>query len=244
MEALFDDTINDEQNDVEEEFKKQPQKTIPQSPADTPRQLPSSVKPNNSLTNSSCELPKVKLEPEPEKFDKWKESENRNHSFPEKESKNRERRDDKIVEQIDESEDVEYKISPRSIRKSKRPENYKILLEQYINEEDVFICQMCEQSIPRKNEEEFYFEAVQIPKTLSKEVSAHLALCPTCSAKYKYLFRNDEMKIIQFINFIKNYGNDDNLLFTLDLGKWNNSCTVRFTKRHLGDLKVIFNQLD
>ncbi|WP_271394203.1 sacsin N-terminal ATP-binding-like domain-containing protein [Neomicrococcus lactis] len=62
---------------------------------------------------------------------------------------------------------------------------YLILL--YSNEEERMFCQICDQVLPFKVKDQYYFEAVQFVGDAKQDFQHNrLALCPTCAAKYRH----------------------------------------------------------
>ncbi|WP_454729187.1 sacsin N-terminal ATP-binding-like domain-containing protein [Cellulosimicrobium protaetiae] len=57
----------------------------------------------------------------------------------------------------------------------------------YTNDDGVMICQICTNPMPFKVNDEPYFEAVQFVRDAGHDLESNrLALCPTCSAKYRH----------------------------------------------------------
>lgn len=57
----------------------------------------------------------------------------------------------------------------------------------YTNDDGVMVCQICDQAMPFRLEDGFYFEAVQFVRDSGRDLTTNrLALCPTCGAKFRH----------------------------------------------------------
>ena len=126
----------------------------------------------------------------------------------------------------------------RSVRTSKPDLDARNwLTNQYSNEDQQVICQMCEQEMPFKTREgNYYFEAVEMfPDAGIEFHELFLALCPLCAAKYKELVKRDK-EVVAALRQSLLCGNDTNKV-SLNIQQIPN--TIRFVDAHLFDLKII-----
>ena len=153
--------------------------------------------------------------------------------FPVSSVSNHERRAKSIIDELVDSPDLEYEITERRIRKSRDLIDPKTWLrEQYSNEDNQVVCQICQESMPFKYRENYYFDAVEILKGyFTKEHKAQfLALCPGCSSKYKTFVK----KVPEAMNALKdNLINADNSCgFEVSIKLGDRDASIRFVERH------------
>jgi len=162
-------------------------------------------------------------------------------AFPTSTVANRERRKEKLKKQLSDAPNKKYEPRQRSVRVTEPTEYTRIWLRnQYTNEADQMICQICKEEMPfRKRDKEYYFEAVE---ALSKDYfgkeheAQFLALCPLCAAMYKEFVKRDE----DAMELLKNtLIRSDELEISVILGEIETS--VRFVERHHHDIKTILN---
>ncbi len=114
------------------------------------------------------------------------------------------------------------------------------LKNQYTNDVDQMICQICKKEMPfKKRNGEYYFEAVEAlsKEHFNKEHEAQfLALCPECTARYKEFVKNDETAMKELHHALKN---SDELEVPLTLGEWPTS--LRFVETHRQDMRTILD---
>jgi len=159
--------------------------------------------------------------------------------FPTRFVTNRERRQEKVKEQILESPKKEYEERLRSVRMNRDAIDPSLWLrEQYTNDDGQMVCQICKKEMPfKKLDGEYYFEAVEMfsKEILPKEHEAQfLALCPLCAAMYKELVKKND---VAMVGFRKSLLNMDSLEFPLRLGDL--ETTIQFVETHLCDIKTI-----
>ena len=147
------------------------------------------------------------------------------------------RRAEKIQEETRQNPDVKREVRERVIRYSSpqfKTEAKAYLHNQYKNAEGAMFCQICEEVMPfTLNNGDPYFELVQYVKGLPKETLRHyLALCPTCAAKYLYA---NNFSAETLSDMAVNANVETCLKIPINLAGEN--CTIRFRKRHLGDLQ-------
>jgi hypothetical protein len=106
------------------------------------------------------------------------------------------------------------------------------LLACYTNTADELICQACRQPMPfRLPDGSPYFEAVDL-LAISVEVQEnHLALCPTCCAKWHHARTTFDAEVLDAISAAKG------LEITVTLA--GEDVCVRFVQMHFDDLRTI-----
>ena len=175
---------------------------------------------------------------DPEGFDAWQERKKK-PKFPDPKSQNPENRKDKVSQAHDDSPVKGYKICMRSVRVTEATAFTRTWLKnQYTNEEDLMICQICKKEMPfRKRDGEYYFEAVEALSGdyFSKEHEAQfLALCPECAARYKEFIKRDPTALKNLHHALKN---SEDLEVRIQLGELETS--IRFVGTHRLDMKTI-----
>ena len=178
---------------------------------------------------------------DPEGFKNWRENSKQKPVFPERPSRNPERRRKRLAEQYAKAPQKEYDTRQRSVRTSRAhvdPDPY--LKAQYTDDSDQMICQICTEEMPfKKRDGEYYFEAVEafsrdyFPK--EHEVQ-FLALCPLCAAKYQEFVKNDEETMGELHHALQSA---DGIDVPLNLGEWETS--IRFVETHWRDMKTILH---
>ena len=183
------------------------------------------------------ELLELKRE-DPEGFNAWKKR-NKKPQFPEKVSRNSERRGEKVSQEHAGSPEKKYEKCMRSVRVTEATAYTRTWLKnQYTNEKDQMICQICKVEMPfKKRDGEYYFEAVEAlsGKYFTKEHEAQfLALCPECAARYKEFIKRDEAAMKNLYQAMKN---SNDLEVPLKLGELDTS--IKFVETHRQDMKTI-----
>ena len=178
---------------------------------------------------------------DPEGFKKWEESAEQKPKFPERPSRNPERRRKRLAEQYANAPQKEYDTRPRSVRTSRAhvdPDPY--LKAQYTDDSDQMRCQICKGEMPfKKRDGDYYFEAVEalsrdyFPK--EHEVQ-FLALCPLCAAKYKEFVKRDEEQEAELYHALQSA---EGLEIPVKLGERETS--VHFVEVHWLDMKTILH---
>ncbi len=184
------------------------------------------------------------LEENPEKLAEFRKfltqkEESQNPTFPTRRVSNPERRRDKVSIQINDAPEKGYETRERSVRTTRgtiAPNTW--LKNQYTNDDDQMICQICKEEMPfRKRDGEYYFEAVEafLEDDFPKEYGAQfLALCPLCAARYKEFVKRDEEAMSSLHDDLKD---SDKLEIPLKLGEWETS--LQFVETHHSDIKTI-----
>ncbi len=167
-----------------------------------------------------------------------------NNIFPKRAVSNPDRREKKVKEKIKTAEKRTFESRKRSVRISQGSVEQRTWLKNnYTNENEEMICQICKSEMPfRKRDGEYYFEAVEIAGAEYFDVeheAQYLALCPVCSAMYREFVKNDEEATADIIDSLK-YSDDPEIELTL--GELNT--TIQFVEAHLHDLKVILSDIE
>jgi hypothetical protein len=181
----------------------------------------------------------------PEEFERFKKNLSKGETFfPIKSVKNIEHRTDAIQEQKNQAEDKIYEVRERRVRVTGLGGDQKIFLEDnYTNEDGIMVCQICGGAMPfKKKDGTYYYEAVECLSRdhLKKEMpEQYLALCPECSAWYnEWILHNKEA--MEELKKCLEQAETDNEENEIDLpNKAGNWRTIKFTERHLFDLKAI-----
>ena len=178
---------------------------------------------------------------DPEGFKKWQEDNRQKPEFPERPSRNPERREATLAERLVNAPEKEYETRPRSVRTSRTSIDPNFWLRNlYTNDSAQMVCQICKEEMPfRRRDGEYYFEAVEAftLEYLGNEGEAQfLALCPLCAAKYKEFVKRDEEQEAELHNALQSA---DGLDVPLNLGEWETS--IRFVETHWLDMKTILH---
>ena len=165
--------------------------------------------------------------------------ENGEPPFSENESQSPGRRGEKLKAQVEDAPEKKFENRKGSIRTTRGeidPDVY--LRNQYTNQDDHLICQICKKEMPfKKRDSEYYFEAVEAlsGKYFTKEHEAQfLALCPECAARYKEFVKRDKTAMKNLHHTMKN---SDELEIALKLGKLETS--IKFVETHRKDMRTI-----
>ena len=162
-------------------------------------------------------------------------------AFPISAVNNSERRQERFSEQHKAASEKEYETRERRVRPTRGtidPDTW--LINQYTNNVDQMICQICKDEMPfKKRNDEYYFEAVE---ALSKEYFdkedevQFLALCPECAARYKEFVKLDEEAMSNLHDDLKD---SDKLEIPLTLGERKTS--LQFVETHRQDMRTILD---
>ncbi|MYC73458.1 MAG: hypothetical protein F4X17_22390 [Gemmatimonadetes bacterium] len=157
--------------------------------------------------------------------------------FPTSPVSNLERRQARITEQHHDAPEKKYELKQRSVRTTEI-DRRTYLKNQYINDDDQMICQICQKEMPfKKRDGEYYFETKEALSRdyFTKEHEAqYLALCPECAARYTEFVKNDEDAIKKVYNALKNPDEPEILLRLGELTK-----SLRFVETHRQDIRTI-----
>ncbi|MBT9166013.1 MAG: hypothetical protein DDT25_00677 [Chloroflexi bacterium] len=159
--------------------------------------------------------------------------------FPQSSSADPKRRRERFAEQLAEAPEKMYEPRTRSVRVTQATEYTRVWLRnQYTNNKDQMICQICEKEMPfKKRDGEYYFEAVEAfsRDDFAKEYEAQfLAMCPLCAAMYNEFVKHDKRAMESLKNALMN---SEDAKVSLQLGDLDTS--VRFVDIHFRDIKTI-----
>lgn len=113
------------------------------------------------------------------------------------------------------------------------------LRAKYTDSNGQIICQICRNSMPFKLATgDFYFEAVQVVKGVSKNFYENrLSLCPTCAAKFQYARNSSDEEIKSRIKKIDDDSIEKSIEFEIVLA--DSPEKIYFVGTHFFDLKVV-----
>jgi hypothetical protein len=156
--------------------------------------------------------------------------------FPTRESSNPERRAARMAERTRAAPSKSYEVHDRSVRVSDREARRQArpyLADLYTNSADEMICQACHQEMPfRLADGSPYFEAPELLADVSSElVENHLALCPTCSAKWRFARATTDTQLID--------GLRDAKVPELKVSLAGAEIVLRFVQVHFDDIRTI-----
>lgn len=156
--------------------------------------------------------------------------------FPERESGNPARRAERLATRAQAASEKSYEVRQRSVRTS-NAENRLLartyLEDHYTNALGEMVCQGCHEKMPFSLPDGSpYFEAVECLDSLEKEQAEnHLALCPTCAAKWRYANPVTDAGLRAKI------ADATSPELTVELA--GEPTRVRFTKVHLDDMRTV-----
>jgi len=162
------------------------------------------------------------------------------HEFPEREAPNPAHRSERLAGRSQNATTKTYELRSRSVRttdKESRQLARPYLRDLYTNDASDMICQACHDAMPFKlSDGTPYFEMPEVLGAVSEELAEnHLALCPNCSAKWRYANETPEAEV-------------QNAILTseqpeVDVVLAGGPVKVRFVRIHFDDLRVILNAL-
>jgi hypothetical protein len=131
-----------------------------------------------------------------------------------------------------------YEVHERSVRTSDKDVRQlarPYLLDLYTNPADEMVCQACHQAMPfNLPDNSPYFEAPELlPEASAELVENHLALCPTCCAKWRHARATSDADVIAALRSAQT----PEIMVTL-AGK---TVVIRFVQVHLDDLRTIIS---
>jgi hypothetical protein len=196
-------------------------------------------------SEEAAEIARLKKE-DPEGYEQWRKrstDQKKRPSFPTRSVGNPEQRQKNLDKKLSGAPKKKYETKARSTRTTKKkidPNTW--LRNQYTNDSDEMICQICEDEMPfKKRNDEYYFEAVELftgDIALPKEYEAqYLALCPVCAAKYKEFVKNDRSEMIELRESIIS---TEDCEIPITLGDTRTS--IRFVETHFHDIKHILEE--
>jgi hypothetical protein len=160
--------------------------------------------------------------------------------FPERTSANPERRAARLAARAQAAPTKSYETRSRSVRTSDKDARQlarPYLRDLYTNESGKMICQACHLVMPfRLDDGAHYFEAPELLQSVSAELAEnHLALCPTCCAKWQNANSTSDAELHKAIVS----GEGLEVCVTL-AGEEARLC---FVQVHIEDLRTIFGAL-
>ena len=165
--------------------------------------------------------------------------------LPEAESKNPERRQEKILQENEDADEQTYETRERSVRISDtqvRKDARQYLTDMYTDEDGEMCCQMCQEELPfKKKDGQYCFETTQIFNKMKKEDKhQYLALCPNCAAEYDEWVKKDEKTSEILKNKIaeRKYMKGDKSV-DIDFYIHDDLKTLYFTGKHYLDMRTV-----
>ncbi|WP_439364240.1 sacsin N-terminal ATP-binding-like domain-containing protein [Bradyrhizobium sp. DASA03005] len=160
--------------------------------------------------------------------------------FPEQDSVNPERRSARMAQRALSAPSKSYEIRNRNVRTSDgeaRALARPYLLGLYTNRSKQMICQACHEAMPFDRPDGTpYFEAPQLLGEVSTEhPENHLALCPTCCAKWHHARGNSDEAITNALLSAE----APEIVVSLA----GEETTVRFVQVHFDDMRTIISAL-
>lgn len=165
----------------------------------------------------------------------------RTAEFPERESRNPDRRAAGMAERARAAPAKTYDVRERSVRTSDKDTRQlarPYLVENYTNPAGQMVCQACHQAMPFNLPDGTpYFEAPELlPEASAELVENHLALCPTCCAKWRHARSTGDADIISAL------GSAQTPEISVVLA--GEPTLIRFVQIHLDDLRTIISVVD
>ena len=172
---------------------------------------------------------------------KWERNESearRAPEFPERESPNPERRAQRMAERALAAPEKTYEVRERSVRTSDKDARQlarPYLGDLYTNAADEMVCQACHQAMPfNLPDGSPYYEAPELlPEASAELVENHLALCPTCCAKWRHARATSDADVIAALRSAPTPEITVTLAGELTV--------VRFVQVHLDDIRAIIS---
>ena len=172
-------------------------------------------------------------------------SKNSNIEFPEESVPNPDLRRKGVLERSENAPSKDSVMRERSIQ----PGIANVLAEakvylraKYTNVNSEMVCQCCQNEMPFKIGDAYYFEAVQCVKEVKNHyIENRLALCPTCAAMYQHARETDDHKIQ--CSIMKNNSPDKAPFVEFPITLAGKVYQLRFVGRHWFDLKTIFQNV-
>lgn len=185
-----------------------------------------------------AEIPTDELKLIVEKWERREKAGSTNSEFPERESPNHERRAQRLAERVRAAPKKSYEIRSRSVRasdKNSRQLARPYLGDLYTNPAGEMICQACHQAMPfRLADGSPYFEAPELLAETSAELAEnHLALCPTCCAKWRHARTTSDAELIAQLKSAQTPE------VTVELAA--KRAVIRFVQVHLDDIRTIIS---
>ena len=162
------------------------------------------------------------------------------HEFPEREAPNPERRSERLAERAQAATAKTYETRSRTVRTTEKDAKMlarPYLRDLYTNDAGDMICQACHDVMPFKTADGApYFEAPEVLGALSQELAEnHLALCPTCCAKWHHANETPETALRGAIELSESPD--------IDIMLAGSPVKLRFVRVHFDDLRTILTAL-
>lgn len=156
--------------------------------------------------------------------------------FPEREAPNPERRAERLTERVHAAPIKSHEPRVRSVRttdKEARQMARPYLQDLYTNSAGEMVCQACHFTMPFQLEDGTpYFETPELLQSTSAELAEnHLALCPTCCAKWQHANGTSDAEIGEAIK------NSESPELCVTLAR--KATRLRFVQVHFNDLRTI-----
>jgi hypothetical protein len=161
--------------------------------------------------------------------------------FPHRDALNPERRAARMAERARAATPKTYEVRERSVRTSDKEVRQlarPYLVDLYTNAADKMVCQACHQTMPfNLPDGSPYFEAPELlPQASAELVENHLALCPTCCAKWHHARATSDAHMIAAMRSARS----PQITVTLA----GEAMTIRFVQVHLDDIRAIISVTD
>lgn len=159
----------------------------------------------------------------------------KNAPFPEHESRNPDRRAERVGEQADNAPERTTEQRNRSVaigRELVKEQAAQYLRGFYTDANGDMICQACKAAMPFKLDDgSLYFEKVEfLPRLKKRHYQNYLALCPNHAAMFQYANGSAELMRSMFAEL-------ETTVLEVVLAQQNT--TLQFTKTHIADLKKV-----
>ncbi|MCF7987680.1 MAG: hypothetical protein K9L60_08950 [Methylovulum sp.] len=166
---------------------------------------------------------------------------NNNRELPEESVRNPERRYKGVLERSKNSPRKRSERRSRSVQLGINTEDAKAYLcTKYTNAKRELVCQCCQNEMPFKVRDAYYFEAVQcIKKVKNHYIENRLALCPTCAAMYQHARATDDTELRRLI--VENDTPADAASVEIPLTLATQPHRLRFVGTHFFDLKTVLS---
>jgi hypothetical protein len=156
--------------------------------------------------------------------------------FPTRDAPSPERRAERVAEHARAAPPKTYEVRERSVRTSDEEARQlarTYLVDYYTNDAGEMVCQACHQKMPFDLPDGSpYFEAPELlPVASTEQVQNHLALCPTCCAKWHHARATSDVEVTAALRSAQ----APEISVTL-AGK---ATLIRFVQVHLDDLRAI-----
>ncbi|TAZ70703.1 hypothetical protein ELH72_30150 (plasmid) [Rhizobium ruizarguesonis] len=157
-------------------------------------------------------------------------------AFPERETRDPGRRAERLAARAQAAPSKSYEVRPRSVRVSdaeSKGVTRTYLEDHYSNHLGDMVCQACHDVMPFKLPNgTHYFEACELLESLTTEhAENHLALCPTCAAKWRYANPAEDLDLRASIAAATSP--------EIEVELAGEPVRLRFTQVHLDDIRTI-----